>query len=78
MTLLHVHAFLTVVGGLVGVFLLKTLDEGLWDRALLKGAMLPDPTPRERLIFLALCTLFPEIAIAACLALFLFARGNRD
>lgn len=76
MLLFYVHAFLSVVGALVGMFMLKMLDEGIWDASLLKGAMLPNPTPSERLFFVAMCALVPEIAIAGCLALFLFAQGD--
>lgn len=76
MWLFHLHAFLAVVGALVGIFMLKLLDEGIWDASLLRGAMLPNPSPQERLIFVMLCALLPEIAIAGFLCLFLFAKGG--
>ena len=57
------------VGAPLGMFALWALDEGLWNEALLKGAMIPPPTPEKRFAFLIACALAPEYPIAGFLTM---------
>lgn len=54
-------------GAVFGLFVLRAIDEGLWDDALLKGSMMPPPTPENRMKFVMLCTALPEIPMAMLL-----------
>lgn len=66
--------FTRVMGGLFGMLVLRAHDEGLWDDALLKGAMAPPPTPEARMRFLVMCVFLPELPLAGLI----YAWATRD
>jgi hypothetical protein len=63
--------FRWALGGILGMIALRLHDEGWWSDALMKGAMSPSPTPEARARFFLICTLLPELPLAAFLAMFL-------
>jgi hypothetical protein len=66
-----------VFGAFFGMLILHALDEGLFDEALLRGAMVPAPTPAARFKFLVVCTLVPELPIAAMLCALWIKRKDQ-
>jgi hypothetical protein len=66
-----------VFGGVLGLMILHALDEGMLDEALLKGAMIPPPTPEGRFKFLVLCTILPELVIVGLLISWRLWRKDR-
>lgn len=63
----YLWMFKAFIGGLFGMMTLHALDNGLWDDAMLKGAMAPPPTAEERFKFMFVCILVPELPMAGLL-----------
>jgi hypothetical protein len=55
------------LGFLLGLVTLHLHDEGRWNDALLKGSMKPPASPEERLRFMMMCVIVPEIPMAGFL-----------
>jgi hypothetical protein len=68
--------FRHMMGALFGLLTLRAMDEGLWDDALLKGAMAPPPTAPERFKFIFLCAIVPELPLAGLIVAWLH-KGDR-